>query len=68
MAEDAARVANVEFLKANCSMGDFPKTTRASGNVYWQLILPVTDAFEAQSYFASQGSTVRRRASSWCVP
>ncbi|BDD92278.1 hypothetical protein PanNE5_17180 [Pandoraea sp. NE5] len=55
MAEDAARVANVEFLKANCSMGDFPKTTRASGNVYWQLILPVTDAFEAQSYFASQG-------------
>ena len=55
IAEDAMRVANVEFLKAKCGIDDFPKTTGVSNNVYWQLILPVADAFEAQSHFASLG-------------
>ncbi|VVE39599.1 putative pilin glycosylation protein [Pandoraea terrigena] len=55
IAQDAARVANVEFLKASCEIDDFPKTTQESRNVYWQLILPVSNALEAQAYFAKRG-------------
>lgn len=55
LAEDRARVANVEFVKANCGTARFPATTEKSGNVYWQLILLVPNAIEAQSFFAKQG-------------
>lgn len=54
-ADDKARIANVEFLKANCGNAKFPATTAKSGNVYWQLILPVPNAIEAQVFFAKRG-------------
>lgn len=52
---DKARVANVEFVKANCGTARFPATTEKSDNVYWQLILPVPNAVEAQDFFAKRG-------------
>jgi len=52
---DKARMANVEFLKANCRIARFPATTSKSKNVYWQLILPVPNAIQAQAFFASRG-------------
>ncbi len=55
LAEDQVRVANVEFVKANCGTARFPETTEKSGNVYWQLILLVPNAIEAQSFFAKRG-------------
>jgi dTDP-4-amino-4,6-dideoxygalactose transaminase len=54
-ASDRARIANVECLKANCGNAKFPATTPKSANVYWQLILPVADAFDAQVFFARRG-------------
>lgn len=54
-AGDKARVNNVKFVKANCGETRFPTTTGGSTNVYWQLILLVPDAFEAQVFFAKRG-------------
>lgn len=53
--EDDARVKNVEFVKASCGARRFPATTEQSANVYWQLIMLVPDAFEAQAFFAERG-------------
>jgi dTDP-4-amino-4,6-dideoxygalactose transaminase len=58
LADDKARVANAEFLKANVGSARFPTTTEKSGNVYWQLIVPVPDAIEAQEFFAKRGIDV----------
>jgi perosamine synthetase len=55
LADDKARVSNVEFLRANCGTARFPATTAMSGNVYWQLILLVPNAVEAQAFFARRG-------------
>lgn len=52
---DEIRVANVEFIKRESGVKAFPRTTPTSGNVYWQLILPVPDARQAQAFFATQG-------------
>lgn len=52
---DKDRVANVEFLKANCVNVRFPATTAKSDNVYWQLLLLVSNVIEAQTFFARRG-------------
>jgi len=49
---DAARVANVEFMKSRIGSKHFPATTARSSNVYWQLILLSSNALLAQSFFA----------------
>lgn len=53
--EDDARVKNVKFVKASCGARRFPGATEKSTNVYWQLIMLVPDAFEAQAFFAKRG-------------
>ncbi len=55
LAGDKARVANVAFVKANSGMARFPATTETSDNVYWQLIVLVPSAVEAQGFFARRG-------------
>jgi dTDP-4-amino-4,6-dideoxygalactose transaminase len=52
---DRDRIAHVDFLKSQCPEAPFPKTTPASRNVYWQLIVPVADAHAAQRALAAQG-------------
>ena len=54
-AKDQSRIANVKFIKENCGYARFPATKEKSGNVYWQLILPVDNAIDAQQFFASRG-------------
>jgi dTDP-4-amino-4,6-dideoxygalactose transaminase len=52
---DAARVANVEFVKSLSGSRLFPSTTARSANVYWQLIMLSPDSMSAQSFFAGHG-------------
>lgn len=52
---DRKRIAHVDFLKTQCPEVPFPKTTPASRNVYWQLIVPVRDAHAAQKALATKG-------------
>jgi dTDP-4-amino-4,6-dideoxygalactose transaminase len=52
---DRDRVAHVDFLKAEVPQAPFPRTTPSSRNVYWQLILPVPDAYAAQQVLAREG-------------
>lgn len=52
---DRDRIAHVDFLKAQCPEAPFPKTTRSSRNVYWQLIVPVADAHAAQKALGAKG-------------
>ena len=52
---DSLRIRNAENIKADAGIGRFPATTQLSNNVYWQLILLVTDSRIAQSYFAGEG-------------
>ena len=52
---DAQRIANVEVIKNECPTAKFPKTTPNSKNVYWQLILPLNDAYKGQEFLASYG-------------
>lgn len=54
-ADDQARIANAEFVKAQCGSGAFPVPPKDSQNVYWQLLLPVPDALQAQALLAKQG-------------
>lgn len=54
-ADDMARIANVEYVKANSGIERFPVTTLRSSNIYWQLIMSVPDAVAAQSFFAVRG-------------
>ncbi len=52
---DQVRRSNVEFIKSKCGPARFPQTTTRSWNVYWQLILLVPNAMEAQSFLAGWG-------------
>jgi len=54
-ADDAARVANVEFVKLRSGTERFPATTARSANVYWQLIMLSPDSVATQSFFADRG-------------
>jgi perosamine synthetase len=54
-AGDAARVANVHFVKSRCGAERFPATTAHSANVYWQLIILSPDSVAAQLFFAGRG-------------
>lgn len=54
-AQDKARIANVERIKAASPSAHFPKTTAASRNVYWQLILHADDAASSQKHFSGRG-------------
>lgn len=54
-ADDAARVANVEFVKSRSGIERFPATTSRSANVYWQLIMLSPDSVTAQAFFARRG-------------
>ena len=56
--EDRERIANAEQLKEIIGLGRFPKTTPLSTNVYWQLILLVPNANQAQDLFAKKGVDV----------
>lgn len=53
--DDKSRIDNAKFVKANCGVGKFPTTTEKSSNVYWQLILLVPNAIEAQVFLARRG-------------
>lgn len=52
---DAARVANVGFVKSSSRTELFPATTARSENVYWQLIMLSPDSVAAQAFFARRG-------------
>ncbi|MCZ8293221.1 MAG: DegT/DnrJ/EryC1/StrS family aminotransferase [Hylemonella sp.] len=56
--QDKARIANVERIKAASPSAHFPKTTSASRNVYWQLILHADDAASSQRHFSERGIDV----------
>lgn len=53
-ASDQIRIDNANFLKAGCDLDKFPKTTKSSVNVYWQLVM-MQDPKKAQEVFASYG-------------
>ncbi|MDP1665877.1 MAG: DegT/DnrJ/EryC1/StrS aminotransferase family protein [Methylobacter sp.] len=53
-ASDQIRIDNANFLKARCDLDKFPKTTKSSANVYWQLVM-VQDPKKAQEVFARHG-------------
>jgi len=53
-ASDQIRIGNVNYLKARCGPDKFPRTTKSSHNVYWQLLM-VQDPKKAQEVFASYG-------------
>ena len=53
-ANDQIRIDNANYLKAQCGLDKFPKTTQSSGNVYWQLIM-LQDPQIAQEVFARHG-------------
>lgn len=51
---DQLRIDNANYLKAQCGLDKFPKTTQTSANVYWQLIM-LQDPKRAQEIFARHG-------------
>jgi len=55
---DKKRIINVNILKENIGKQRFPLTTSNSYNVYWQLIIYVSDSISAQKFFASKGIDV----------
>ena len=55
---DVERIKNVNILKKSIGKHNFPITTTSSYNVYWQLVIYVSDAISAQKFFASRGIDV----------
>lgn len=53
--QDAERISHVEYIKTKLPNAQFPATTNKSGNVYWQLIMIVSDSQDAQKFFAKFG-------------
>jgi hypothetical protein len=51
---DATRVANVDKIKS-LNSNKFPATPRGAKNVYWQLILVVSNSLESQKKMALKG-------------
>lgn len=52
---DDIRIWNAEYVKSNCTLAGFPKTTNESRNIYWQLLVIVKSALVAQDRLAAYG-------------
>jgi dTDP-4-amino-4,6-dideoxygalactose transaminase len=52
---DRRRAAHVDFIKRAAPAAKFPRTTVASLNMYWQLIMHAADAAGSQRHFSRHG-------------